>query len=190
MHAPCITTCTLLHKTGQLVDMKGIQQPCIKHTLHFFVCVLQQNRARCMHANLCSSLDLVLCRTGQLIDVIEDPAAVPWKQASFNFYDKRIMGDAWLQEARPAVIKEFFRVLAVCHTVIPDGIVPCNHISVLLLFTLTSLCVTYCITSNMGTESLRVLPVCNVVISGVCLWHQFAFMLLFTQVSFYPTSLM
>ena len=67
---------------------------------------------------------LVQCRTGQLLDVIDDPAAVPWKQASFNFYDKRIMGGAWLQEGRPQVIKEFFRVLAVCHTVIPDGLPP------------------------------------------------------------------
>ena len=70
----------------------------------------------------------VHCRTGQLLDVIEDPAAVPWKQASFNFYDKRIMGDAWLQEARPAVIKEFFCVLAVCHTVIPDGDAPMRNL--------------------------------------------------------------
>jgi len=55
------------------------------------------------------------------MEAAEDPAAVPWKQASFNFYDKRILGGAWEQEARPAVLKEFFRVLAVCHTVIPDG---------------------------------------------------------------------
>ena len=82
-----------------------------------------------------STMDLVSCRTGQLIDMIEDSAAVPWKQGSFNFYDKRIMGDAWLQEARPAVIKEFFRVLAVCHTVIPDGAFPSHQIGLLLPFT-------------------------------------------------------
>lgn len=55
------------------------------------------------------------------MEAAEDPAAVPWKQASFNFYDKRILGGAREQEARPALLKEFFRVLAVCHTVIPDG---------------------------------------------------------------------
>ena len=55
------------------------------------------------------------------MQAVEDPAAAPWKQASFNFYDKRVLGGAWEQEARPAVLKEFFRVLAVCHTVIPDG---------------------------------------------------------------------
>ncbi|DBB12995.1 TPA: hypothetical protein ACH3X3_005736 [Trebouxia sp. C0006] len=60
-------------------------------------------------------------RNGSAMEAVEDPAAVPWKQASFNFYDKRILGGAWEQEARPAVLKEFFRVLAVCHTVIPDG---------------------------------------------------------------------
>lgn len=64
------------------------------------------------------------------MEATEDPAAVPWKQASFNFYDKRILGSAWEQEARPAVLKEFFRVLAVCHTVIPDGT---NLCSLLLL---------------------------------------------------------
>ena len=52
---------------------------------------------------------------------MEDPDAAAWKQKSFNFYDKRVMGGAWEQEARPDVIREFFRVLAVCHTVIPDG---------------------------------------------------------------------
>ena len=55
------------------------------------------------------------------MEAADDTAALPWKQASFNFYDKRILGGAWEQEARPAVLKEFFRVLAVCHTVIPDG---------------------------------------------------------------------
>ena len=55
--------------------------------------------------------------------MIEDPAAAQWKQASFNFYDSRLMGGAWQREARPAVLQEFFRVLAVCHTVIPEGLV-------------------------------------------------------------------
>ena len=64
------------------------------------------------------------CRTGSIVDLIEDPEAAAWKQKSFNFYDKRVMGGAWEQEARPDVIREFFRVLAVCHTVIPDGQLP------------------------------------------------------------------
>ena len=40
----------------------------------------------------------------------------------FNFCDERLMGGAWQREARPALLREFFRVLAVCHTVIPDGV--------------------------------------------------------------------
>ena len=52
---------------------------------------------------------------------MEDPAANAWKQKSFNFYDKRVLGGAWEQEASPDMLREFFRVLAVCHTVIPDG---------------------------------------------------------------------
>ncbi len=68
-----------------------------------------------------SSVSTQCCRNGSAVEGIEDPAAAPWKQASFNFYDKRVLGGAWEQEARPAVLKEFFRVLAVCHTVIPDG---------------------------------------------------------------------
>ena len=39
----------------------------------------------------------------------------------FNFVDARLTGGAWQCEARPALLREFFRVLAVCHTVIPDG---------------------------------------------------------------------
>ena len=39
----------------------------------------------------------------------------------FNFVDARLTGGAWQREARPVLLREFFRVLAVCHTVIPDG---------------------------------------------------------------------
>ena len=39
----------------------------------------------------------------------------------FNFRDARLMGGAWRREARPELLREFFRALAVCHTVIPDG---------------------------------------------------------------------
>ena len=42
-------------------------------------------------------------------------------EKGFNFHDKRLEGVRWLQEARPDVIKHFFRLLAVCHTAIPEG---------------------------------------------------------------------
>jgi hypothetical protein len=47
------------------------------------------------------------------------PAPSPTK--GFNFRDARLMGGAWRREARPELLREFFRALAVCHTVVPDG---------------------------------------------------------------------
>lgn len=61
-------------------------------------------------------------RNGQAVPVAADTkVAQQWRAPSFNFYDKRLLGGAWRDEARPDIICEFFRVLAVCHTVIPDG---------------------------------------------------------------------
>ena len=50
-----------------------------------------------------------------------DPEADKWKQASFNFYDKRLLGGGWMSQQDPELIKQFCRILAVCHTAIPDG---------------------------------------------------------------------
>lgn len=64
-------------------------------------------------------------RVGAAVPVAGDAAAAQqWRAPSFNFYDKRLLGGAWRNEARPDIIREFFRVLAVCHTVIPDGVLP------------------------------------------------------------------
>ncbi|KAI4387639.1 hypothetical protein MLD38_000058 [Melastoma candidum] len=38
----------------------------------------------------------------------------------FNFYDERIMNGNWVHEPRPDVIHLFLRLLALCHTAIPD----------------------------------------------------------------------
>ncbi|KAL4653452.1 hypothetical protein ACB092_01G304400 [Castanea dentata] len=38
----------------------------------------------------------------------------------FNFRDERIMNDQWLNEPHSDIIQKFFRVLAICHTVIPE----------------------------------------------------------------------
>ncbi|XP_050271230.1 probable phospholipid-transporting ATPase 8 [Quercus robur] len=38
----------------------------------------------------------------------------------FNFRDERIMNDQWVNEPHSDIIQKFFRVLAICHTVIPD----------------------------------------------------------------------
>ena len=61
------------------------------------------------------------CRLGQPLDATQDREADRWKQASFNFYDKRLLGGAWVSQQDPELIKQFCRILAVCHTAIPDG---------------------------------------------------------------------
>lgn len=38
----------------------------------------------------------------------------------FNFKDERIMNGKWIDEPRSDIIKDFFRLLAVCHTAIPE----------------------------------------------------------------------
>ncbi|XP_016478856.2 putative phospholipid-transporting ATPase 8 isoform X2 [Nicotiana tabacum] len=38
----------------------------------------------------------------------------------FNFKDERIMNGQWVHEPHQDMIQKFFRVLAICHTVIPD----------------------------------------------------------------------
>ncbi len=53
-------------------------------------------------------------------------AAKKWRAPSFNFYDRRLLGGAWRNELRPDIVCEFFRILAVCHTVIPDGVCSCH----------------------------------------------------------------
>lgn len=39
----------------------------------------------------------------------------------FNFRDERIMNGQWINEPHSDVIQKFFRVLAICHTAIPDA---------------------------------------------------------------------
>ncbi|KAG6708396.1 hypothetical protein I3842_06G079200 [Carya illinoinensis] len=42
-------------------------------------------------------------------------------EKGFNFDDARLMRGAWRNEPNPDVCKEFFRCLAICHTVLPEG---------------------------------------------------------------------
>ncbi len=61
----------------------------------------------------------------QVIPVAVDAAvARQWRAPAFNFYDRRLLGGAWRDAERPDIVREFFRVLSVCHTVIPDGVNP------------------------------------------------------------------
>jgi len=43
------------------------------------------------------------------------------KEKGFNFDDRRLMKGQWRNEVTPDVCKEFFRCLAICHTVLPEG---------------------------------------------------------------------
>eukprot|EP00798_Chlamydomonas_sp_ICE-L_P016456 gene16456-22676_t len=60
-------------------------------------------------------------RRGQILQEIDTAAADPYREKFFNFYDKKLMDQAWTKQERSPEIEMFFRMLAVCHTVVPDG---------------------------------------------------------------------
>ncbi|TYI51742.1 hypothetical protein E1A91_D12G197700v1 [Gossypium mustelinum] len=51
---------------------------------------------------------------------IEDSADANPAIKGFNFKDERIMNGNWVNEPRADVIQKFFRLLAICHTAIPE----------------------------------------------------------------------
>jgi phospholipid-transporting ATPase len=52
---------------------------------------------------------------------VDTAASSRYQERYFNFYDPRLMGCAWHSSPQAEHIAMFFRLLAVCHTVIPDG---------------------------------------------------------------------
>ncbi|XP_004509930.1 phospholipid-transporting ATPase 3-like [Cicer arietinum] len=58
-------------------------------------------------------------RNGMKIEENKSPNAV--QEKGFNFDDARLMRGAWRNEPNPDACKEFFRCLAICHTVLPEG---------------------------------------------------------------------
>ncbi|XP_020973107.1 phospholipid-transporting ATPase 3 [Arachis ipaensis] len=58
-------------------------------------------------------------RNGMKIEEKRSPNAV--QEKGFNFDDTRIMRGAWRNESNPDICKGFFRCLAICHTVLPEG---------------------------------------------------------------------
>ncbi|VAH03439.1 unnamed protein product [Triticum turgidum subsp. durum] len=61
-------------------------------------------------------------RAGVRIDDDEDKrSATAVHEKGFNFDDTRIMRGAWRNEPNPEACMEFFRCLAICHTVLPEG---------------------------------------------------------------------
>ncbi|KAH7856369.1 hypothetical protein Vadar_000649 [Vaccinium darrowii] len=59
-------------------------------------------------------------RNGLKVDEVRKPANFT-REKGFNFDDSRIMRGAWRNEPNPDMCKEFFRCLAICHTVLPEG---------------------------------------------------------------------
>ncbi|QCD82674.1 phospholipid-transporting ATPase 3 [Vigna unguiculata] len=58
-------------------------------------------------------------RSGMKIE--ENISSKAVQERGFNFDDDRLMRGAWRNEPNPDVCKEFFRCLAICHTVLPEG---------------------------------------------------------------------
>ncbi|XP_077210179.1 aminophospholipid ATPase 3 isoform X3 [Tasmannia lanceolata] len=59
-------------------------------------------------------------RNGLRIDGVKK-ATTTVHEKGFNFDDPRLMLGAWRNERDPDSCKEFFRCLAICHTVLPEG---------------------------------------------------------------------
>ncbi|KAL4317184.1 hypothetical protein HN51_071163 [Arachis hypogaea] len=67
--------------------------------------------------NVESQVDEASCDfSGQDSDVEDSRPPVK----GFNFRDERIMNGKWVNEPQSDIIQKFFRVLAICHTAIPD----------------------------------------------------------------------
>ncbi|CAN7026336.1 hypothetical protein IGI04_024900 [Brassica rapa subsp. trilocularis] len=52
------------------------------------------------------------------LDVVVDKSGP--KVKGFNFEDERVMNGNWVKQPQAAVLQKFFRLLAVCHTAIPE----------------------------------------------------------------------
>ncbi|KAI3696543.1 hypothetical protein L1987_79561 [Smallanthus sonchifolius] len=59
-------------------------------------------------------------RSGVNITEVQKPSHTA-REKGFNFDDARLMHGVWRNEPNPDMCKEFFRCLAICHTVLPEG---------------------------------------------------------------------
>ncbi|KAJ4711220.1 Phospholipid-transporting ATPase [Melia azedarach] len=62
----------------------------------------------------------VALQNGMKIQEVEKSAKATYEKG-FNFDDPRLLRGAWRNEPNPDTCKEFFRCLAICHTVLPEG---------------------------------------------------------------------
>lgn len=51
----------------------------------------------------------------------DGPEHNPYREKGFNFYDERLLGTNWTREQNADDLRFFFRILALCHTAIPEG---------------------------------------------------------------------
>lgn len=75
----------------------------------------------CSDTVACAVLPILLCRRGLKLDVADEDSDNKFREQYFNFYDARLMGVEWAKQPNVELTTEFFRLLALCHTVIPDG---------------------------------------------------------------------
>ncbi|KAJ7943556.1 Phospholipid-transporting ATPase [Quillaja saponaria] len=59
-------------------------------------------------------------QNGMKIEVNHKTASAV-REKGFNFDDARLLRGAWRNEPNPDMCREFFRCLAICHTVLPEG---------------------------------------------------------------------
>ena len=63
-----------------------------------------------------------LHRLNLKLDVPDEEIDNKFREQFFNFYDDRLMDLAWAKELNPDHTIQFFRLLALCNTIIPDGV--------------------------------------------------------------------
>lgn len=60
-------------------------------------------------------------RKGITLETRENAEAAKYRERFFNFYDDRLMDGAWCGFQERETIEMFFRLLALCHTVVASG---------------------------------------------------------------------
>lgn len=64
---------------------------------------------------------LLLCRLNLKLDVPDEDNDNKYREQFFNFYDDRLMDVEWAKQPNAEITMQFFRLLALCNTIIPDG---------------------------------------------------------------------
>ncbi|KAJ8649723.1 hypothetical protein MRB53_002746 [Persea americana] len=88
-----------------------------RNLMEFFKCSI----GREVYGNGITEIERsVAQRSGLKIDEVKE-SVLPAHEKGFNFDDARLMQGSWRGESDPDACKEFFRCLAICHTVLPEG---------------------------------------------------------------------